>query len=277
MLMKMSRPAILIALALLPYGVGQAADMAIECRLKGGTVVQLPAEACALEGGTPVNATVAPASVAVPASADVNTAGNQAPGNSKLEESQKWIVDFLDKRVGATASFDKNPEGIERIAKFDGCRLLVEENLHIQYGNAFSVWKDFKINSVIDFRNINRDEFGIMGKISSKGGDLRATAVYFEEPRSKGGNNISISVLNLKNGNYTRYATHGPSPYWDAPRDDLWIADEYGYTKDNGFGNAVTENIRILLLVNLTDDATKLKNAFDEVNSMCKTQHVEIK
>ena len=286
MLTKILCPTILILLVLAPLGVGHAADMAIDCRLKGGTVVQLSAEACKMEGGTPVNEAAPPSFPTSPASGavlkpvDANTAGNPPPpgdatSNSKLEATQKWIIDLLAKPVGATASFDKNPEVIERTAKFDGCRLLVDENLHIQYGNAFSVWKDFKINSVFDFRNINRDEFGIMGKISSKGGSLSGVAIYFEEPKNKSSNNISISVLNLKNGNYTKYTSHGPSAYWDAPRDDLWMADEYGYAKDNGFGNVVADKIRILLIVNSSDDAAKLKNALEEVNTMCKPHQVE--
>lgn len=279
-------PTILILLALAPLGVGHAADMAIDCRLKGGTVVQLSAEACKMEGGAPVNEAASPSLSTSPASGvvlkpvDANTAGNPPPprdatSNLKLETTQKWIIDLLAKPVGAASPYDKNPEVIERTAKFDGCRLLVEENLHIQYGNAFSVWKDFKINTVFDFPNINRDEFGIMGKISSKGGSLSGVAIYFEEPKSKSGNNISISVLNLRNGNYKKYTSHGPSAYWEAPRGDLWIADEYGYTKDTGWGIEARDKIRILLIVNSTDDAAKLKNALEEVNTMCKPRQVE--
>jgi hypothetical protein len=281
MLTKMLRPAILILLALAPLGVGQAADMAIDCRLKGGTVVQLPAEACKMEGGAQAseaaspNVPTSPASGAVLEPVDGNTSGNQPPpgdatSNAKLEATQKWIIDLLAKPVETTTPLNRNPEGIARSARFDGCRLIVDEQLHIQYGNLFSVWKDFKINSVIDFQNINREEFGILGKITSKGGDLSGVAVYFEEPKRKGGNNISISVFNLRNGGYTKYTSHGPGAYWDAPRDDLWIADEYGYVKDNGWGNAATDKIRILLIVNSSDDAARLKNALEEVNTTCK-------
>ena len=282
MLTKMLRPAVLILLALAPLGVGHAADMAIDCRLKGGTVVQLPAEACKMEGGAPVNAAASPASGVVLKPVDGNTSGNQPPpsdatSHSKLQETQKWIIDLLGKPVETKTPLNRNPEGIERTAKFDGCRLVVDENLHIQYGNLFSASKDFKINAVIDFRNINREEFGVLGKITSKGGDLSGVAVYFEEPKRKGGNNISISVLNLREGNYTKYTTHGPSAYWDTPRDDLWIADEYGYAKDNDRGNVATDKIRILLIVNSSDDAARLNNAFEEVNTMCKAQQVELK
>jgi hypothetical protein len=79
MLTKMLRPIILISLALAPLGVGHAADMAIDCKLKGGTVVQLPADACKLEGGAPVNEAASPASGVVPKPIDGNTAGNQPP------------------------------------------------------------------------------------------------------------------------------------------------------------------------------------------------------
>jgi hypothetical protein len=280
MLTKISHPAILIALSLAPLGAGHAADMTIECKLKGGSVVQLPAEACKMEGGALVNEAAAPASAAVLKPVDGKSSGNQPlPGDatkySKLEETQKWVVDLLSKPVGASTPMNRNPEGIERTAKFDGCRLVVDENLHIQYGNVFSDLKDFKINAEIDFENINREEFGLLGKIASKGGDLNAAAVYFEEPKSKSSNHISISVLILKAGNYTKYTSHGPSAYWDTPRNDLWIADEYGYPKDTGWSTVATDKIRILLIVNSSDDAAKLKNALDEVNTMCKPQPAE--
>jgi len=289
MLTKILRPAILLLLALAPLGVGHAADMAIDCRLKGGTVVQLPAEACKREGGAPVTEAVSPTAPASPTSpasgavlkpVDGNAAENQPPPgdaarHSRLEETQKWIVDLLGKRVGTTLSLKGNPEGIERTAKFDGCQLVVDEMLHIDYGNLFSARMDFKINSVIDFQNINREEFGVLGKISSKGGDLTAMAVYFEESKRRSGNNISISVLKLRNGNYTKYTSHGPGAYLDAPRDDFWIADEYGYPKDTGWGTVATDKIRILLIVNSSDDAARLNNALEEVSTMCKPQQVE--
>lgn len=269
MLTKMLRPAVLILLALAPLGVGHAADRAIDCRLKGGTVVQLPAEACKLEGGSPANAAAAPG--AVPRT----TAGDQLPANAKLEEIQQWIVDLLARTVETTTPLNRNPEGIARTARFDGCRLVVDEELHIQYGNFFSVWKDFKINSVIDLQNISREEFGVLGKITSKGGDLKGVAVYFEETKKNSGNNISISVLNLRNENYTKYTSHGASAFWDAPSDDLWIADEYGYVKDSGWDAAATDKIRILLIVKSPDDAARLKGALDEVNTKCGQQPVK--
>jgi hypothetical protein len=273
-------PTILVLLALATHGVVQAADMPIDCKLRGGSVVQLPAEACKMEGGTQVIKAVPPAPVAVPAAVDAGSAKDQrAASLSELTEAQKAVIDLLGKPVEVTTLTNRNPEGIERTAKFDGCRLVVDENLHIQYGNFYSVWKDFKINSVIDFRKINRDEYGILGEVGSKGGDLKGTAVYIEERKNKDGNNISISVLNLRNDAYTKYTTHGPSAYWSTPRDDLWMADEYGYVKDSGskeadfgVGNPVEDKIRILLIVKTSDDAEKLKNTFEEVNTTCNQQ-----
>jgi hypothetical protein len=252
----------LILLALATCAVSHAADMAVDCKLKGGTVVQLPAEACKMEGGAQVSA----AALSPPA---------EAANLSKLETTQKLIVGILGKTVESATPLIRNPELIERTAKFDGCRLVVDEQVHIEYGNAYSVWRDFKINSVIDLQNINRDEFGILGKVTSKGGDLTGVAVYFEEGKRKDENNISISVLYLRNGAYTKYKVHGPSAYWNTPTDDLWIEDEHGYTKDTGWDTAATEKIRILLIVRSADDATELKSALDEVITMCKAQQSE--
>jgi hypothetical protein len=254
MRMKMLYLTISILFGLTLHGVGRAADMAIDCRLKGGSVVQLSTEACRIEGGIPIIETVPPASGAVPGSAEGGAAKDQPPVDSKLAAAQKVIVALLGKPVVDTTPLKRDPEGIERTARFDGCRLMVDENLHIKLGNLFSVWKDFKISSVIDFQKINRDEFGILGKITSKGGDLEAVAVYFEEPKRKDGNTISISVL----------------AYWSAPRDDLWIVDEYGYAKDTRWGTEATDEIRILLIVNSSDEAEKLTVALEDIHVMCK-------
>jgi hypothetical protein len=267
-------------LAFSPYCAVYAAEITIDCRLKGGTVVQLPAQACMMEGGAPVNVAATPtlpATAVVPQSTDGNSAEVKSSSadiasRAAWTESQKVIIDLLGKPVMDTTPLKRNPEGIERAAKFDGCKLIVDEILRIEYGNLFSTWKNFKISSVIDLDKIDREEFGMLGKIASKGGDLKASAVYFEELKRKGGNNISISVDEPRNGGYEKYKTHGPSAFWDAPRDDLWIVDEYGYPKDNGFGNAVKDKIRILLIVNSSDDAEKLKKALEEVNAECKKQ-----
>jgi hypothetical protein len=271
MRMKMLCPAISILLSLALHGVGQAADMAIDCRLKGGSVVQLSAEACRIEGGMPIIEAAPPASGAVPGSTDGGTAKDQPPVDSKLAAAQKVIVDLLGKPVKDATPLKQNLEGIERTARFDGCKLMVDEILHIDLGNLFSTRKDFKISSVIDFQKINRDEFGILGKITSKGGDLEAVAVYFEEPKRKDGNNISISVLEPRKGGYEKYRSHSSSAYWSTPRDDLWIVDEYGYAKVTRWGTEATDKIRILLIVNSSDDAEKLKVALEDIHAICKS------
>jgi len=272
---KILLPVFLISVALAPFNISLAEEMATDCRLRGGTVVRLTAEVCGMEGGEQASETVSPEQEGVIDSVERDTSGIQTSGNSKLDEIRRLIIDLLVKPVGTNTPGSRNPEGIERTAKFDGCRLIVDEDLHIQYGNAFSVWKDFKINSVIDLQNIDQDKIGIMAKISSKGGDLRAAAIFLEERKNKDGNNISISVLNLREGDYTKYTSHGLSAYWDTPQDDLWIADEYGYPKDTGWSTVATDRIRLLLIVNSSSEAAKLKNAFEEVNAMCKLQPVK--
>jgi len=267
--MKMLRHTILILLSFAPYVAGHAEDMKIDCRLRGGSVVQLSAEACAIEGGTPVIAAPPPAPAAMPESADKGAAPGQ-PANSKMAATQMAIVSLLGKEVADTTPLNRNPEGVERTAKFDGCKLMVNEVLHIKYGNFFSNWKDFKISSVIDFRNTDRKEFGTWDKISSKGGDLTASALYIKELKRKEGNGISISVLLATKDGYKQYSFHGPSYYLDAPKDNLWIADEYGYPVDNGMGDAANDTIRLVLIVGTPGEAKKLKGLFEDIDTMCK-------
>ena len=268
MILEMLRPIVLILFVIAPFGVALAADMTINCRLKGGSLVRLPAEACRAEGGSPVIESALPVPMAVPAPVDGNADGEMPPADPKLAAAQKEIIDLLARPVVDTTPLKQKPEGIERSASFDGCKLMVDEILHIDLGNLFSTRKDFKINSVIDLQKINRDEFGILGKITSKGGVLEAVAVYFEQP--KDGSNISISVLVPGKGGLQKYRTHSLSAYWSAPRYDLWIEDEYGYAKETGSGNTATDKVRILLLVNSSDDAEKLKGALEEMHTLCK-------
>jgi hypothetical protein len=270
--MKMLRHTIVILLSFAPYVVGHAADMKIDCRLQGGSVVQLTPLACGIEGGTPVNGAVLPAPAASPEPVDKGAAQTQTAANSKLAATQMAIIDLLDREVVDTTPLNRNPEGIERSARFDGCKLMVDEILHIKYGNFYSVWKDFKISSVIDLQNLDRDVYGVWDKVSSKGGDFSAAAVYIEERNLKEGNSNSISVLLSTNKGYKKYSFHGPSYYLDAPEDNLWIADEYGYPRDNGLGDAATDTIRILLIVDTPADAEKLKGLLENINAMCKPQ-----
>ncbi|BCK87952.1 hypothetical protein MIZ01_1749 [Sideroxyarcus emersonii] len=285
MLMKMTRSAILMLLALAPLGA--KADAAIYCRLKGGSLVPLPAAACAMEGGTPVNAVVTPADSAAvpaavpapvpaaapaPAAAAVKESAAPLPpiGDLNLDQAQKVVVDILDKGLPATAR--KVPESLERTARFDGCRLVVEEKLHIEFGNLITSLKDFKIDSAVDFRTVGRDAFGSMGKVSSKAGDLGGEAIYFEEPKNKAGNNIGISVAIRIKGDYSKYTTDRSFVALDGPNDDYWIADEYGYPRDTIMGTPARDKIRILYLINSPDDAARLAGALDKVGAMCRAQ-----
>ena len=272
MLTKKLRLAILVSLVLAPLGASHAADMETYCRLRGGSLVQLPAAACATEGGTMVSAEIAPAA---PGPARENAAAIKPTGNPDLDQAEKLVVEILDKTVGDSSSSNRKPESIERTAKFDGCRLVVEEKSHIDFGNLFTSRKDFKIDSAIDFRKIARGSFGAMGEVSSKAGDLSGEAVYFEEPKRESGNNISISVLIGVKGNYTKYISDGASASLAGPRNYFWIVDGYGYPID--ILNAVTEipatdKVRILYIVNTPDDATRLMKALEKVSAMCGSQ-----
>lgn len=273
MLTKKLRLAILVSLVLAPLGASHAADMETYCRLRGGSLVQLPAAACATEGGTMVSAEVAPA--AAPGPARENAAAIKPTGNPDLDQAEKLVVEILGKTVGEPSSSNRKPESIERTAKFDGCRLVVEEKSHIDFGNLIASRKDFKIDSAIDFRKIARNSFGAMGEVSSKAGGLSGEAVYFEEPKRKSGNSISISVLIGVKGNYTKYVSDGASASLAGPRNYFWIVDGYGYPID--ILNAVTEipatdKVRILYIVNTPDDATRLMKALEKVSAMCGPQ-----
>ena len=265
--MKISNPAILILLLFAPYVVGQAEENKIDCRLRGGSVVQLTADACQVEGGSPVIETTPRENTPEPAAA--GSAETQSPVDPRLAAAQQSIVSLLGIRVVDTDPFNSNPEGIERTARFEGCRLMVDEHLHIKYGNFVSSWKDFKIRSVIDFQKIQRDEFGILGEVGSLGGNFKGTAVYLEERMGAG--HFSISVLAARNGGFEKYRTHSFIAFLSTPGDDLWIEDKYGYPKDNGFNNAVTDRIRILLILRTQDEAEKLKGAMVDLHSICKS------
>lgn len=272
MIKKMLHPAVLILLAIASLSSAAAAEQATGCRLKGGTIVPLDAATCAMEGGTPI-AAIAPVAapmVVAPAPAAANAPPAQYSSDPRLATAQRAVVDLLSKPVMDKHSQKISPEGVERVARFDGCRLIVDENMRVDYGNLVSARKNFKIGSTVDFRRGSREAFGVLGKISSLGGGLKAHAVYVEESKRKDGNNIAISVLEQSEDGFSKLTLPRAAAYWDAPRDDLWIADEYGYPKDNGMGDAVTNRIRILFIVSTSDDAAALKKALDDVHALCK-------
>jgi hypothetical protein len=252
---------ILMLLACASFSTAAAAEMANGCRLKGGSLVQLAAGACTMEGGTPVTAAATVAAIAATA---------KFSDDPKLAAAQRSVVELLNRTVVEKDTRIRNPEGVERAAKFDGCRLIVDENMHVDHGNLFSARMNFKIASTVDLRNVGRDSFGVLGATSSIGGRLKAHAVYFEERKRKDGNNIAISVLEQSGEGDRRYTMPGLAAYWDAPRDDLWMADEYGYPKGTDSGNVATDKIRILFIVNTADETAALKQALDDVHALCK-------
>jgi hypothetical protein len=273
MLKKMLPLVVLMLLAIAPFNCAGAAEQAAGCRLKGGSVVQLAAEACALEGGTPNTATapVAASAVRAVAPADANASLVQPAGEPRLAAAQRAIADLLNKTVVMKGSKKTNLESIERVTRFDGCGLRVDETMQVDHGNAISMRLNFQISSKVDFRNVSRDAFGVLGRISSKGGVLKGFAVYFEERKRKDGNNIAISVLEEGDEGFRKYAVPDLIAFWDAPRDDFWMVDVYGYPKDNGFGSIATDRIRILFIMNTEDDAAALKKALDDVQALCKS------
>lgn len=277
-MLKKLRLAILVLLALTPFGASHAADVESYCRLRGGSLVQLPAAACAAEGGTMVSAALAPAAPAAapaPAAAVAPVAAPaiQPTGNLALDRAETLAVEILGKPVVPATPSGNKPESLERTARFDGCRLVVEEKLHIDFGNMITSRKNFRIDSAIDFRKIARGSFGAIGEVSSRAGDLSGEAVSFEEPRHEGGNSMSISVLLGTKGKYTKYTPDGDSASLAGPRDYYWIVDGYGYPVD--VVNSVAEvpavdKIRILYIVNSPDDAAGLVAALEKVSAICR-------
>jgi len=264
--MKKSHAAMVMLFAIVTFTFAHAADMT--CRLKGGSLVPLPAEACAKEGGAVV--VVPDAKGVTPASAPAAT--YQLSADPRLAAAQKAVLDVLNKPVVDTSGHKSDPEGLDREAKFTECTLKVEENLRLDYGNLLSARKNFKISSTVDFRNILRDEFGVLGEIASKGAYLKAHAVYLGQAKRRGGNDIAISVSDLYRGNYRKFTMPESAPYWETARDDFWMADEFGYARAYSMGSVATDKVRILFIVNSAGDAAALNKAFDEVHAACRPQ-----
>lgn len=257
---------VVLLLVSMSCGFANAAEQAVSCRLKGGSMVRLSAETCALEGGTPITDAVPVES----ATAAVILDDSQFSNDPKLAAAQKAVVVVLNKTVVDRESLKGNPEGVERAAKFDGCRLQVDESVHVDYGNAISARMNLKVTSTVDLKNVGREAFGVLGKITSYGGGMKAHAVYFEERLRNSGNNIAISVMEQRKDGARRFTLPGVVAFWDAPNADLWMLDEYGYPKENSSGSFATDRVRILFIVNTADDAAALKRALDDVHAICK-------
>ena len=258
MLKKVLFPAVLL-IAIAPFAI--AAELANNCRLKGGSMVLLAAEACVMEGGAVVSVSVSPV-VAVPSL--------QLSADPKLAAAQRAVAELLMKPVVDKNLKKRTPEEIARTVKFDGCRLLVDEDMQVEHGNAFAGRKHFKVSSSVELQKISRAAFGELGKVVSYGGGLETYAVYFEERKLKEGNNIAISVLIQKDDGARKFSVRTSDIYWDAKNDDLWMADEYGYPKDVVEKGAALDTIRILYLMNTPEDAAALNKALGDVQAICK-------
>lgn len=257
MLKRSLFPAALL-FAFAPFAV--AAEQANNCRLKGGAMVPLEAGVCVREGGTVVTTAAEPAVPAVPL---------QLSDDPKLAAAQRAVVELLMKQVMDQNPKRRTPEWIERVVKFDGCRLLVDEEMEIEHGNAWSSRKHFKVSSTVDMGKVDRAAFGELGKVRSYGGGMEAYATYVEEIRSRG-NNISISVQLQRAGGYGKYSASASGSYWDASKTDLWMVDEYGYPTGSGEFSMDTDKVRLLFLMNTAEDAAALHKAFGEVHALCQ-------
>ncbi len=263
--MKKSNIVILMLFAL--AASAQAAETETACKLRGGSIVPLPAEACAKEGGTMVSVTVA----APAAEAKSAAPAYQLSNDPKLAAAQKTILELLSKPVAGVSKHSKVPEGIERQAKFADCTMAVEEHLVLDYGGILSSRKEYNISSKVDFRAIKPEESGVLGKVDSKSGELKAFAVYLVKP-GKRGDYLSISITELEGDTYKKFNTPGIVPYWETPREYFWLADQYGYAVVDSMSNVDTDKVRILYLFNSPDDAAQLKKAFDGIAAVCQAK-----
>ena len=252
----------LLTIAVTPLASVSAAEQMNNCRLRAGSMVMLTPEACVLEGGI-----VTTAAAALPA---VTAVTLNLSADPKLADAQRALANLLAKPVVDMDMKKRMPERVERSVKFDGCRMAVKENIDVDHGNVFSTRMSFKVSSTIDLSNISSDAYGVMGKVSSYGGGLKAYPVYFEEKKQDAGNAIAISMDEIKESGTRKFILRSSSAYWDAPKADLWMADEYGYPKGNGSDSAETGKVRVLYFMSTPEEAAALKKALDDVHALCK-------
>jgi hypothetical protein len=260
MIKKLLRPALLV-LVIAPLANVSAAEQLNNCKLRGGSMVQLAANACLMEGGSPVAPT--------PDTPLVSAASLNLSAEPKLASAQRAVADLLLKPVVDMDMKKRMPERIERTVKFDGCRMSVAENIDVDHGNVFATRMSFKVSSTVDLRNVSSDAYGLMGAVTSYGGGLKTYPVYFEEKKRDSGNSIAIAIDVVKESGVRKFTLSSSSAYWDAPKADLWIADEYGYPQSSGADNAETSKVRVLYFMSSAADAVALKQALDEVRAAC--------
>jgi len=257
MINKLLRPA-LLALAIAPLANASAVEQLNNCKLRGGSMVQLAPDACLMEGGAPT-----------PVAPIVTAASLNLAAEPKLASAQRAVADLLLKPVVDMNMKKRMPERIERTVKFEGCRMVVEENIDVDHGNVFSQRMSFKVTSAIDLRTFSSAGYGVMGKVSSYGGDLKTYPVYFEEKKRDGNNALSVTVDEIRESGSRKFLLRYSSAYWDAPQADLWMADEYGYPIGNGSDSAETSKVRVLYFMSTPDEATALKQGLDKIHALC--------
>jgi hypothetical protein len=238
-----------------------AVEQTNNCRLKHGSMVLLEAKACVMEGGVAVTQAAAPV---------VPVASLQLSAKPELAAAQRAVAELLIKPVVDKNPNKRTPEEISRTVKFDGCRLLVDEDMFIEHGNAFSSRKHFKISSMVDMGKVSLAALGELGKVTSYGGGLEAYANYVEERNEGDGNNISVSMQLQTERGPVSYKIRASGIYWDAPNDDLWMVDEYGYPLDVIDRGAATDKVRLLFLMNTADDSAALNKALGDVHALCR-------
>ncbi len=252
MLKRSLFPAVLL-LAVAPFAV--ADEPMNNCRLQHGSMVFLEAVACVMEGGTVVSKSATPL---------------QVSADPKLAAAQQSLAALLMKPVTDSRVSKRMPEWITRTVKFDGCRLRVDEEMEIEYGNAFSSRKHLKVGSEVDMHKLGGAAFGELGKVRSYGGGMEAYAEYLEEPLRRGANNISISMQLQRESGLSKFSEIASGVFWDAPNDDLWMVDEYGYPKDRAGSGMATDKVRLLFLMSTPEDAAALHRALGEMHALCQ-------
>lgn len=257
----LKRSLLLNALLLACAPLALAEEPTTNCRLKHGSLVLLEAGACVMEGGVVVSKATAPAAAAMPL---------QLSADPKLAAAQQTVVALLMKPVTDNDPKKRMPEWIARTVKFEGCRLLVDEKMEIEHGNAFSSRKHFKVSAAVDMSKLARGAFGELGKVRSYGGGMQSYAEYLEEPLRRGENAISISVQLQRESGLGKFSEVMSDVYWDAPNDDLWMVDEYGYPKDKEGSGMATDKVRLLWLMNTPEDAAALHRALGELQALCQ-------
>lgn len=261
MMKKWLRPAVL-ACALAPLVSTCVAEQMNNCKLRGGSMVQLAPEACVMEGGAVTAAT--------PIMPVVSDESLHLSTDTRLADAQRVAARLLIKPVVDMNMKKRLPEGIERSVRFDGCRMAVDESMHVDHGNVVSARMNFKISSSIDLGALAADSYGVLGKVTSYGGGMQTFAVYIEEKKLKEGNHLAIAMLEQKESGTRKYALSSAGAYWDASKDDYWMADGYGYPKGISMDEADTNKIRVLYFFNSAEDAVALKQALAQMHALCK-------